>query len=47
MGGSAFGAAIWGKLAEHSSVTIAVITGSIFGIISVLFSHHLKLEGGR
>jgi MFS family permease len=46
MGGSAFGAAIWGKLAEHSSVTVAVITGSIFGIISVLFSHHLKLEGG-
>ncbi len=46
MGGSALGAGIWGYLAEHTSVTTAVIAGSVFGIISVLLSNHLKLEGG-
>lgn len=46
MGGSALGAGLWGYLAEHTSVTTAVITGSVVGIISVLFSNHLKLEGG-
>lgn len=47
MGGSALGAALWGKLAEHTSVTTAVITGSVCGIIAVLFTNHLKLEGGN
>jgi MFS family permease len=46
MGGSAIGAAIWGKLTTHSSVTLSVICGSVFGIIAVLFTKHLKLEGG-
>jgi hypothetical protein len=46
MGGSALGAGLWGYLAEHTSVTTAVIAGSVVGIISVLFSNHLKLEGG-
>jgi MFS family permease len=46
MGGSAIGAAIWGKLTTHTSVTFSVICGSIFGIIAVLFTKHLRLEGG-
>jgi MFS family permease len=47
MGGSAIGAAIWGKLTTHSSVTFSVICGSIFGIIAVMLTKHLKLEGGN
>jgi MFS family permease len=46
MGGSAIGAAIWGKLTTHSSVTFSVICGSIFGIIAVMLTKHLKIEGG-
>jgi len=46
MGGSAIGAAIWGLLTSYTSVTISVICGSIFGIIAVLMTKHLKLEGG-
>ena len=46
MGGSAIGAAIWGKLTTHTSVTVSVICGSVFGIIAVLLTKHLKLEGG-
>jgi len=46
MGGSAIGAAIWGMLTTQSSVTISVICGSVFGIIAVLLTKHLKLEGG-
>jgi MFS family permease len=46
MGGSAIGAAIWGKLATHTSVTFSVICGSIFGIVAVLLTKHLRLEGG-
>ena len=46
MGGSAIGAAIWGKLTTHTSVTFSVICGSIFGIIAVMLTKHLKIEGG-
>lgn len=46
MGGSAMGAALWGKVASLTDVTIAVIAGSIFGIIATLLTRHLKLEGG-
>ena len=46
MGGSAIGAAVWGKLTTHTSVTISVICGSIFGILAVLLTKHLKIEGG-
>jgi MFS family permease len=46
MGGSAIGAAIFGNITTYSSVTISVICGSIFGIIAVLFTKHLTLEGG-
>ena len=46
MGGSAIGAAVWGLLTSYTSVTISVICGSIFGIIAVLMTKHLKLEGG-
>jgi MFS family permease len=46
MGGSAIVAAIWGKLTTHTSVTVSVICGSVFGIIAVLLTKHLKLEGG-
>ncbi len=46
MGGSAIGAGIWGKLTTHSSVTFSVICGSIFGIIAVMLTKHLKIEGG-
>ena len=46
MGGSAIGAAVWGKLADSTDVTISVICGSIFGFIAVLGTNHLKIEGG-
>jgi MFS family permease len=46
MGGSAIGAAIWGKLTTHTSVTFSVICGSIFGIMAVMLTKHLKIEGG-
>ena len=46
MGGSAIGAAVWGLLTSYTNVTISVICGSIFGIIAVLMTKHLKLEGG-
>ena len=46
MGGSAIGAAIFGTLTSYSSVTFSVICGSVFGIVAVLFTKHLKIEGG-
>jgi MFS family permease len=46
MGGSAIGAAVWGLLTSYTNVTISVICGSLFGIIAVLMTKHLKLEGG-
>ena len=46
MGGSAIGAAVWGKLADSTDVTVSVICGSIFGFIAVLGTNHLKIEGG-
>jgi len=46
MGGSAIGAAIFGTLTSYSSVTFSVICGSVFGIIAVLLTKHLKIEGG-
>ena len=46
MGGSAIGAAIWGKFASLTDVTTAVIAGSIFGFITIFFSRHLQIEGG-
>ena len=46
MGGSAMGAALWGKVASLTDVNTAVIAGAIFGIIATLLTRHLKLEGG-
>jgi MFS family permease len=46
MGGSAIGAAIWGKLATHTNVTFSVCCAAVFGIISVFLTKHMKLEGG-
>lgn len=45
MGGSAIGAAIWGKLASLTDVTTSVICGAIFGLVVIIFVRKLRLEG--
>lgn len=46
MGGSAIGAAVWGLLTTYTNVTVSVICGSVFGMIAIYLTKHLKLEGG-
>lgn len=45
MGGSAIGAAIWGKLAFYTDVTTSVCAGAGFGLAMIFFVRHLKIEG--
>lgn len=46
MGGSAFGAAIWGKLTSLTNVSFSVMCGACCGMIAVVLTKHLQIEGG-
>ena len=44
MGGSAAGAAVWGKLAEEFDVVISIILSSIFGLIVLFFLRKFRID---
>ena len=45
MGGSALGAAFWGKIAEHSDVVTSVEGAAAFGLLSMFFIVRLVISG--
>jgi MFS family permease len=46
MGGAAFGAAIWGQVAAHAGVRNTVLAGAVYGLVVVVLTRRLSLEGG-
>jgi hypothetical protein len=45
MGGSALGAALWGKVTELSTIEAGVISGSVVGLLLLAFIFQKKIEG--
>ncbi|TXI12409.1 MAG: MFS transporter [Polynucleobacter sp.] len=45
MGGSALGAALWGKVTELSTIEAGVISGNLVGLLLLAFIFHKKIEG--
>ena len=45
MGGSALGAAIWGKIATETDVSVSIGLSSIFGIVALIAVRKLHVEG--
>jgi quinol monooxygenase YgiN/branched-subunit amino acid transport protein len=46
MGGAAAGSLVWGKVASLSSVTAAVCVAAAFGLVVLLLTRRLVVEGG-
>jgi MFS family permease len=44
MGGSAAGAAVWGKLADEFDVVISIVLSSIFGLIVLFFLRQFRID---
>jgi quinol monooxygenase YgiN len=44
MGGSAAGAAVWGKLADEFDVVISIVLSSIFGLIVLFFLRKHRID---
>ena len=47
MGGSAFGAAIWGKLAELTSIHVSLAVAAVSMLVALAFTRNRKLEGSE
>jgi hypothetical protein len=47
MGGTAFGAFIWGRVADHTSVPTSLAVCSATLLIGLLLTHHRTLEGAE
>ncbi len=47
MGGSAFGAVLWGQIAAWTSVRTSVIAAAVFGIVALLLTQRLRIEHGE
>ncbi|MGY0194663.1 MFS transporter [Leptothrix sp. BB-4] len=45
MGGSAAGAALWGQVAGRFDIRTALLTASAAGLVALLATRHLRLEG--
>ncbi len=45
MGGSALGAAIWGKLATNTNVSVSIIFSAIFGLLALIAIRKLHIDG--
>ena len=45
MGGAAAGSLVWGKVAGLSSVTVAVVAGAIFGLLVLVLTRRVVIEG--
>jgi quinol monooxygenase YgiN len=46
MGGSAAGSLVWGQVAEHFGVRDAVLAAAAFGVLVLLLTRKLSVEGG-
>lgn len=47
MGGSAAGAALWGQVAGRFDIRTALLTASAAGLVALLATRHLSLQGGQ
>ena len=47
MGGSALGAAIWGKLAELTSIHVSLAVAAVSMLVALAFTRNRKLEGSE
>ena len=45
MGGSALGAAFWGKIAEHTDVVTSIEVAALFGLLTMFFIVRLVISG--
>jgi MFS family permease len=45
MAGAALGAAVWGKIATETNVSISIILSSIFGVLALIAVRKLHVEG--
>jgi MFS family permease len=46
MGGAAAGSVLWGQVAEHVGVRDAVVAAAIFGVLILVLTRRLSVEGG-
>ena len=46
MGGAAAGSLLWGQVASIASVRWAVVAAALFGVVVLVFTRHISVEGG-
>ncbi len=47
MGGAAIGSVVWGQVAERSNIQIAVVAAAVVGMLFVLMTYRLSVDGGE